>query len=74
MSPNHLIDQLAEYKAQSLRFGEALVQVLDGVQPHDLSSFTGLDEDKCESIYQVFVEALTILNTPAPAPNARINQ
>lgn len=52
---------VADLQAQSNRFARALVDVLDGIQDHDLQSMTGLSQIDCDHIARVRAEAAAVL-------------
>ena len=49
------------WKARCLRFAEALWNVLDGVQEHDLPAMTGLSESECKKIAKAKADAVELL-------------
>jgi hypothetical protein len=50
------------WKAQCLRFAEALVRVLDGVKEHELQAETGLNAEDCAKILKAKEDAILMLN------------
>ena len=50
--------KMSDEEAQALidKFAEALFDIVDGNQPHDLVGATGLSQDRCEEIYNTAYE------------------
>lgn len=47
---------------QTLRFASALIDMMDGLQEHDLPHITGLPDDRCKRIYQAYIEAMDAIS------------
>ena len=50
-----------DYKALAIKFATSLVDVLDGIQEHDIQNFTGLSDAECKRINNDRLEALELL-------------
>ena len=51
------------WKTQCLRFAEALVTILDGMEEHELHAQTGLSPQECSKIFKAKEDALLMLNS-----------
>jgi hypothetical protein len=40
---------------------KAFVDITDGSKPHEIRKFTGLQQERCDKIYSLFLESLEYL-------------
>ena len=54
-------DDLADWKSRCLRFAQALVDIMDGVQDHEINDQTGLPIRRCNIIAEARRDAIAFL-------------
>ena len=54
--------RITEVTKRALRFADALVQVMDGTQDHDIQGETGLSREDCEKIAAARADAQSLLS------------
>lgn len=52
-------------KEQYVRLKEAFIDIMDGIRPHDLQGMTGLSRERCNEIYDEYLN----LTVKAKIPN-----